>query len=139
MGADVSPLFADTSYFLALLNPRDALHAAAVAASGATGRRVVTTMWVVQELADGLCSPSHRGAFLKAFAAIEADAGTTLLPLDPAPWRRGLELYTRRPDKAWSLTDCISFVVMTDLGLGEALTGDHHFEQAGFRALLREA
>jgi len=50
----------------------------------------------------------------------------------------GLELYARRPDKSWSLTDCISFVVMTDRGLTEALTGDHHFEQAGFRALLRE-
>lgn len=54
-------------------------------------------------------------------------------------WRRGLGLYAARPDKAWSLTDCISFVVMTDRGLTEALTGDHHFEQAGFRALLRPA
>ena len=46
----------------------------------------------------------------------------------------GLQLHAQRPDKAWSLTDCISFVVMTDRGLSEALTGDHHFEQAGFRA-----
>jgi predicted nucleic acid-binding protein len=46
-------------------------------------------------------------------------------------------LFARRPDKSWSLTDCISFVVMADRGLTEALTGDRHFEQAGFRALLR--
>jgi len=46
-------------------------------------------------------------------------------------------MYQRRPDKNWSLTDCISFVVMQDHGITEALTGDHHFEQAGFVALLK--
>ena len=49
---------------------------------------------------------------------------------------RGFNLYRQRSDKAWSLTDCISFVVMADEGLNEALTGDRHFEQAGFTALL---
>lgn len=53
-------------------------------------------------------------------------------------FRRGLRLYFDRPDKEWSLTDCISFVVMGDEGLSEALTGDHHFEQASFTALLRQ-
>jgi predicted nucleic acid-binding protein len=51
---------------------------------------------------------------------------------------RGLELYEQRPDKKWSLTDCISFVVMKDEGLQEALTGDEHFQQAGFAASLRD-
>jgi predicted nucleic acid-binding protein len=50
---------------------------------------------------------------------------------------RGVELYRQRPDKEWSLTDCLSFVVMGDERISEALTGDHHFEQAGFRVLLR--
>jgi predicted nucleic acid-binding protein len=50
---------------------------------------------------------------------------------------RGIQLYDSRPDKQWSLTDCISFVVMQDRGIVEALTGDHHFEQAGFTALLK--
>jgi predicted nucleic acid-binding protein len=50
----------------------------------------------------------------------------------------GSDLYNNRPDKAWSLTDCISFVVMQEHGISEALTGDHHFEQAGFVALLAE-
>jgi predicted nucleic acid-binding protein len=49
----------------------------------------------------------------------------------------GVDLYRRRPDKAWSLTDCISFVVMQREGITEALTGDQHFEQAGFVALLK--
>ena len=47
-----------------------------------------------------------------------------------------LSLFARRPDKHWSLTYCISFVVMTERRLTDALTGDHHFEQAGYRALL---
>ncbi len=50
---------------------------------------------------------------------------------------QGLALYTRRSDKDWSLTDCISFVVMKAEGIEEALTGDHHFEQGGFVALLK--
>jgi predicted nucleic acid-binding protein len=48
------------------------------------------------------------------------------------------EYYRARADKAWSLTDCISFVVMSEHGLSEALTADVHFEQASFRALLRD-
>ena len=50
---------------------------------------------------------------------------------------RALELYERRADKDWSLTDCLSFLVMEDRGIRDALTADHHFEQAGFRALMR--
>jgi hypothetical protein len=50
---------------------------------------------------------------------------------------QGVELYSERPDKGWSLTDCISFIVMRHHGVTQALTGDHHFEQAGFIALLR--
>ncbi len=49
---------------------------------------------------------------------------------------RGWELFQRRPDKDWSLTDCISFVVMQDKGINKAFTTDHHFEQAGFEKLL---
>lgn len=55
----------------------------------------------------------------------------------PAWYERGLDLYARHPDKGWSLTDCISFAVMTDRGIVEALTADRHFEQAGCRAPLR--
>ena len=50
---------------------------------------------------------------------------------------QGIELYRNRPDKSWSLTDCISFVVMDREGVKDALTLDHHFEQAGFNAILR--
>ena len=60
-----------------------------------------------------------------------------IIPPEADLFRRALELYSDRPDKDWSLTDCTSFVVMAERRLTEAATGDHHFEQAGFRALLR--
>jgi predicted nucleic acid-binding protein len=134
-----APLFADTGYFLALINPRDALHERAIEQGRLPGRPVITTAWVLQELADGLCAPKLRGAFLRILETLQSDASTILVEPEPNLWRRGLALYAARPDKEWSLTDCISIVVMTERGLTEALTGDHHFEQAGLRALLRQS
>ena len=60
-----------------------------------------------------------------------------LLPSSRELFDRGLQLFSDRPDKEWSLTDCISFVVMGERSLTEALTSDHHFEQAGFTVLLK--
>lgn len=60
----------------------------------------------------------------------------TIVAASPELMHRGIELYEARSDKDWSLTDCTSFIVMQDRGLTDALTGDHHFEQAGFRPLL---
>jgi predicted nucleic acid-binding protein len=84
---------------------------------------------------DGL---SNRPAFLRLWRRLQGNPAVEIIPPDPGWFERGLELFERRPDKEWSLTDCLSFRVMTERGLNEALTGDRHFEQAGFRALLRE-
>ena len=59
------------------------------------------------------------------------------MPASSELMERGFDLFSRRPDKEWSLTDCISFIVMSEEGITEALTGDHHFEQAGFTILLK--
>ncbi len=133
-------IFADAAYYFRISQPGATSSTSRRSSAAATPspQPIVTTYWVVQELADGLSSPAWRSSFLRIFATIESDGQTTLIPFDQGLWRRGLDLYSRRPDKAWSLTDCISFVVMTDRGLTDALTGDHHFEQAGFRALLRQ-
>lgn len=77
--------FADTSFYLALVNPRDALHARALEHGSKLGGRLVTTAWIVQELADGLCSPGGRATFQRIFTAIERDRATTLLEPDQAP------------------------------------------------------
>lgn len=130
-------VFADTFYFLALLGPDDLSHEKAIAATvGRTGR-LVTTAWVVTELANALHRTIDRPAFLDTLAALRADDGVVLLPPDQVLFDAGLDLYARRSDKEWSLTDCISFVVMRERGITDALTGDHHFEQAGFVALLK--
>ncbi len=57
--------------------------------------------------------------------------------MSPETMRMGFDPYESRPDKDWSLTDCTSFIVMNEFNISNALTGDHHFEQAGFRALLK--
>jgi predicted nucleic acid-binding protein len=129
--------FADTFYFLALLNERDAAHEQAVKQADRLGSRLVTTDWVLVEVADALAAPAERPAFLALWEQIRDHPAIEIVPAERSLLLLGLDLYTRRPDKSWSLTDCISFVVMAERGLTEALTGDHHFEQAGFRALLR--
>jgi len=58
--------------------------------------------------------------------------------VDAAIFAGGLDLYRERPDKDWSLTDCISFVIMRQQQITDALTADLHFVQAGFRALMQE-
>jgi predicted nucleic acid-binding protein len=60
-----------------------------------------------------------------------------VIPASADLFEAGLRLHADRSDKAWSLTDCFSFVVMEQRGIRQALTFDHHFEQAGFEALLR--
>ena len=131
-------VFADTFYFLALLNPTDQAHAKTVAFTSSNIVRMVTTGWGLTELADALASSQRgRAEFLSTLADIQADADVTIVPCDQTLMSEGLQLYARRPDKQWSLTDCISFVVMTKEGITDALTGDRHFEQAGFVALLK--
>jgi predicted nucleic acid-binding protein len=129
--------FADSFYFLALLNLGDAAHSAAVRLATAGRGRIVTTAWILTEVADAMASPANRPLFLRMIEGFRTLGTVEVVPPDPELFDRGLDLYARRPDKSWSLTDCISFVVMTERGLNEALTGDHHFEQAGFVSLLR--
>jgi uncharacterized protein len=129
-------VFADTFYFLALLNERDAAHARAVSASRAPGLRLVTTEFVLLELGDALCKPGQREEALALWNVVRTDPAFRLIPATSELIERGRELYRGRPDKDWSLTDCISFVVMKEEQVTEALTGDRHFEQAGFKPLL---
>lgn len=129
-------VFADTFYFLALLNERDAAHKRAVVASRGAGLALVTTEFVLIELADALCKPQQRDEVLALCHVVETDPAFRLVRASSELVQRGRKLYRDRADKEWPLTDCISFVVMEDQSLSEALTADHHFEQAGFKALL---
>lgn len=133
----MKPVFADTFYFLALLDERDPAHARAVAVSNEREQGFVTTEFVLLELADALSKPSLRGEFKAVRALIGGMPTFRVVAASSELLRRGERLYHERPDKEWQLTDCISFVVMGDEGMTEALTGDRHFEQAGFSAMLK--
>ncbi len=129
-------VFADTHFFIALLNARDEAHALAVRVEAGPLLRLVTTRWVLAEMADAMAAPVFRTRAAQFVALAKANPWLRVVGDSDALFERGCDLYATRPDKAWSLTDCISFVVMADEGLTEALTGDRHFEQAGFVALL---
>lgn len=128
--------FADSHYYLALLNRHDEDHARAVQRSQ-EARRIVTTQWILMEVGDGLAAPRRRLRFLQLLALLMARSDVEVIHASDEQFQRAAKLYADRPDKAWSLTDCTSFVVMQDRNLREALTADRHFEQAGFVALLK--
>jgi len=129
--------FGDASYYLALLNVDDELHEKAVSVTPDLSSEIVTTTWVLTEVVDALSSPPQRAAAVGFVNDCRAHAHVAIVPPSQDLFDRGLDLFARRPDKSWSLTDCISFVVMGERHLTDALSADHHFEQAGFTILLK--
>jgi uncharacterized protein len=130
-------VFADTYYYLALISPNDAGHERAAMFSRGYHGRVLTTPWVLTEVADALASSVQRILFVRLLTDLQRDVHTTIVDPVRELFEAGCDLYSQRADKNWSLTDCISFVAMQQHGVREALTADRHFEQAGFKALLR--
>jgi predicted nucleic acid-binding protein len=130
-------LFADTFFFFAFLNAEDGAHEEAEAYFESFNGQLVTTEWVLTELADGMAGPGDREVFTQFHEALRSDEAITVVPSTTALFAAGVRLYSARTDKEWTLTDCISFVVMQHEGLAEVLSGDRHFEQAGFKTLLK--
>lgn len=128
--------FADSFYFLALLCPRDEAHEQARRITATHAPALVTTDAVLLEVADALRLPADRRRTAGWVQTIWEEPDVSVREVDRHLLMRALDLYAARPDKEWGLTDCISFVVMDDEGIGQALTGDAHFEQAGFRILF---
>jgi predicted nucleic acid-binding protein len=128
--------FADTFYFLALLSERDLAHSKAIKFS--QGKiKLVTTAWILTEIADALSHRSRKFLFLNLWEILETSPDAEVILPSRELFDQGIRLYSQREDKDWSLTNCISFVAMRERGISEALTGDHHFEQAGFVPLLK--
>jgi len=132
----VTPVFADSVYFFALLNARDRIHERATRYAAQAAIPILTTAWVLTEVADGLCDRASRPAVIRLWQTLKAASDAEIILPSPQLFQRGFERYRLRPDKDWSLTDCISFLVMEARGLTEALTTDRHFHQAGFITLL---
>lgn len=130
-------VFADTFYYLALLDSDDSYHETAVSVTLDMDAVTVTTAWVLLELANSLSAPRYRLTFIALLEQLRHDPDVIIYEAERTLFDEGLSLYQNRTDKNWSLTDCISFVVMAREGITEALTGDRDFEQAGFKALLK--
>ncbi|MHB1155557.1 MAG: type II toxin-antitoxin system VapC family toxin [Phycisphaerales bacterium] len=132
----MNAVFADSFYFFAILNPGDPAHQRACRFSEKFDGRVVTTAWIFTELGDGLSAPKDRPVFARLLDHFTADPQCRLIAPDADLFQAGVNLFRNRPDQDWSLTDCISFIVMRREGLADALTADRHFSQAGFSAML---
>ncbi len=130
-------LFADTSFYLAVLNPRDLAHAKALQVAERFHRPVLLTDFILLELGNALSGVGQRELFSRLVPQLRLHPNVRIIPASRNLLDRGFAIFSRSGDKEWSLTDCISFVVMQEEGVTEALTTDHHFEQAGFTVLLR--
>ena len=133
----IRTFFADTFYFIALLNRNDPAHAKAIYFSRLNSARFVTTEYVLLELADAFHKANLRRGFSIIWDLLHREPGFEVVPGNSNLLERGVRLYKKRADKEWQLTDCTSFVVMKEMGIADALTGDKHYEQAGFNALLK--
>src|SRR5688572_24645512 len=108
----MTTVFADTFYFIALLSPTDAAHSKALAFTQQFAGRLLTSAWVLTELADGLVDARARRRFVQFYDRLRTRADVIIVSSNAALFDEGLDLFRRRLDKEWSLTDCISFVVM---------------------------
>lgn len=132
-------VFADTGYWVAVLNPKDQLHERAKEVSKGLGQvRILTSEMVLDELLAALSKPPSRDSAVRGLEGILANPNVEVVPQTSIQFRAAFEMYKSRADKEWSLTDCASFVLMKSRGIKEALAHDNHFVQANFTALLRE-
>ena len=134
-------VFADTAYWIALLNRQDRLHESAVdLCSRLSSSLIVTSEMVLTEVLNHFSNgPSRlRLAASPLVDRLDASSYHQLIPQTSGQFRDALRLYKERPDKEWSLTDCASILIMQTEDIHEALTRDNHFAQAGFTPLLRD-
>jgi len=137
----VNGVFADTFYWIALINPADRYSQEVLRFDDLlSGGAVFTTEEGLAEVLTFFASDSWlRSRAVETVREIVSDPIVRIIPQSHDSFVSGFDLYAARPDKGYSLTDCISMQTMRREGLTEVLTNDHHFEQEGFRPLLRDS
>lgn len=135
-------IFADTSGLGNLINPREPFHALAARIyreRRAQGYFVLTTNYIIAELVSLMTSPLRipRTTTINFIESLKDSPYVEIVHVDETLDTLAWQLLKQRPDKAWSLVDCVSFMLMEQRGVADALTTDHHFEQAGFVRLLK--
>jgi predicted nucleic acid-binding protein len=131
-------VFAESVFWIALVVKSDQYHSRAQAWSQRITGRIVTTWPVLSEVAATLSRPTWRSVAVSLLDHVQQRSDIDIRGIDDDLWTRGWALFRDRPDKGWSLTDCISFLIMEEKRLSVALTADEHFRQAGYRAVLLE-
>jgi predicted nucleic acid-binding protein len=135
-------VFADTFYWAALTSTEDPAHTRAMQISRTLSPdKIITTDEVLCEYLAFFAGarPSVRDQAGENVAGLINDPTVLVVPQSRESFLAGLALYRARPDKGYSLTDCISMQTMRREGLMDVLTNDRHFEQEGFRALFRDS
>jgi uncharacterized protein len=133
-------VFLDTSFAIALSSQTDRNHLQAVELAGQLElhkTHLVTTQAILLEIGNALSKQRYRIAAIQLLESLETDRNVEIVLLTNDLYRQAFNLFKQRQDKEWGLVDCISFIVMQERGITNALTADAHFQQAGFCALLR--
>lgn len=134
----MADVFVDTSFVVvALVNKNDQNHSLALdLAERFTGQGLVTTDAILLEIGNAL-SRNFKRESVEIIEHFLTSDDVKVIHLHPPLFRKAFDLYKSHSDKLWGLIDCVSFVIMKELAITDALNADKHFEQAGFKALIR--
>lgn len=138
----MSAVFADTGYWIALFNPRDALHTKAITVSQTIqAQALVTSHMVLTEFLNhySAMGGQFRQRAFEVAKHLQQDPEIEIVPQTSEQFEKALMLYGQRKDKSWGLVDCASFLIMQERNIWQALAYDEHFKQAGFITLLRDS
>lgn len=131
----------DTSFVVALENRRDPHHERAKELDRELlddGCLSVLHWGILLEIGDGYARVGRRAKGVALLDRLLNEERYQVFRISESLLEQALDLYFARADKDWGLTDCVSFALMEEKGISEALTADVHFRQAGFTALLLE-
>jgi len=134
-------VFVDTSAWLALINKSDEFHEKAKLIRNTLIKDKISFVmsdYIIVEIANCLSRISFRETAIKVIDFILNSEDIELIRVDEEIFEKAWGLYSRMIDKEWGFTDCTSFVIMRKRGIQEAFSTDHHFEQAGFKILLKK-
>jgi hypothetical protein len=132
-------VFMDSSGFLAIWNPGDERHSAAIRLRNELRedrRRFITSDYIVDETVTLLTMRHTHAAAVDFLDTMERGAAVRLEWIGSDRYYAAMNLFRRHSDKQWSFTDCTTFTIMRELQIRDAFTSDHHFRQAGLNALL---
>lgn len=133
-----TPILIDSSYILALVDRRDQNHSRAIQlVSKYDNVPMIVTAAILLEIGASLAY-GFRKQVIQIIEEFQTSPNIEIIPLSPELFEQAFQYFKKHQDKEWSLTDCVSFVEMQQRGISQALTFDHHFQQAGFIALMRE-